>query len=349
MQLLRNINLSECTSFQTGGSSDVFAVANSVEDVIEIIKTQPRPIWLLGRGANTLISDHGLPGTTIQLALDSFKFSGTEVIAESGLGWDTLVQESLKQSLWGLELTSGIPGTVGAAVVGNIAAYGQAVSDTLDWIEMVDIESKDTEILRIPADELGLGYRSSRFTQSDSNHIIILRAAFRLSDRETTELKYASATKVAAELGLDTNDLQQRRKVIMEARRRAGSLLDTSNTQRTAGSFFKNPLVTPEQAERVLSFEERDVPKHAIKQQNVIHGGDAMRVSAAHVVLAAGFKRGQAWGPVRIHPEHALKIENTGGATSQQIYDVAQEIMSAAKDKLGITLEPEVRFMGKFD
>ncbi len=194
---------------------------------------------------------------------------------------------------------------------------------------------------------MDLAYRTSKLANND-NTLIIVRARFSLGSSATTELKYESALKVARERELDPGQLESRRKIIMEARHRAGSLLEPGTTAKTAGSFFKNPLVTPEQAEHVMNFEEYGVEKGAIKNQNVIHGGDAQRVSGAHVVLAAGFHRGQSWGDVRIHPDHALKLENTGNATSQEIYDVAQEIIAAAKTKLGITLEPEVRFLGEF-
>jgi UDP-N-acetylmuramate dehydrogenase len=349
MKISKHRNLSSITSFETGGEADVFVVAENSNDVEKILQEQPKPYWLLGSGANTLISDQGLPGTTIQMKLDSIEINGQEAIVESGVNWDDFVQAAIEMDLWGVELTSGIPGSVGAAVVGNIAAYGQAVSDTLAWIDVIDHGDESPKIKRMHKKDLDMGYRSSMFTKNDSNTIIILRACFELSESVTTELKYESALVVARELELDVDNLEQRREAIMETRRRGGSLLDSKNIQKTAGSFFKNPMVTAEQAEHVMEFEERKITKDAIKKQNVIHGGDAMRVSAAHVVLASGFERGQAWGPVRIHPDHALKIENTGGATSQQIYDVAKEIQNTAKEKLGIDLEFEVRVMGHFD
>jgi UDP-N-acetylmuramate dehydrogenase len=81
----------------------------------------------------------------------------------------------------------------------------------------------------------------------------------------------------------------------------------------------------------------------------LVHGGAQKRVSAAHVLLAAGFQRGQTWGPVRLHPDHILKLENTGGATAQQIYNVAMEIVNTVKNKLAVDLVPEVRFLGSFE
>lgn len=134
----------------------------------------------------------------------------------------------------------------------------------------------------------------------------------------------------------------------MEARKRAGSLWDGKSHAKTAGSFFRNPVVSEDLAELIMNAEEHGVSASDIKKQNEVHGGTTTRVSAAHVMLAAGFERGQTWGPVRLHPEHILKIENTGGASSQQIYDVAQEIITTTQEKLGVTLQPEVRFLGKF-
>jgi UDP-N-acetylmuramate dehydrogenase len=178
--------------------------------------------------------------------------------------------------------------------------------------------------------------------------LIVTSAVFGLSPHETTKLEYESATRIADEHGIDYTTLQGKRETIMLAREKAGSLLDKAHPQKTAGSFFKNPIVTVEQAERIMQYEEFGVSTKQISRQNAIHGGSTTRVSAAHVLLAAGFKRGQTWGPVRIHPDHILKIENTGGASSQQIYDVALEIVQTVKSKLGIDIEPEVRFMGDF-
>ncbi len=343
-----HISAKSLTSFNTGGEIEHYVVVSSDDELLEIASNNDQ-LWVLGDGANSLVSDHGLPGVTIHLAMNEIRFEdGNIVIADAGTKWTDLVDATVKHELWGLELMSGIPGSVGAAIVGNIAAYGQAVSDSLLWVETVDFSSSEAKITRIQADKLDLSYRSSSLA-TDSNTIIIIRAAFQLDTVSQTELKYESAAKIAAELGQNAEDLNDRQSIIMEARRRAGSLLDETNQQKTAGSFFKNPMVSPEQAEHIMQFEERQVTKEAIKKQNEIHGGDQRRVSAAHVVLASGFHRGQTWGPVRIHPEHALKLENTGGATSQQIYDVSQEIITAAKEKLNVTLEPEIRFLGKFD
>jgi UDP-N-acetylmuramate dehydrogenase len=149
-------------------------------------------------------------------------------------------------------------------------------------------------------------------------------------------------------MGLEPNNLVNRRQIILAARKKAGALLKPNDSTHTAGSFFKNPAVDPKQVDQLMANEEFGQSRQQIMQQNQVHGGSNVRVSAAHVLLAAGYERGQTWGPVRLHPNHILKLENTGGATANQIYAVVQEIIQTVQAKLGITLEPEVQILGQF-
>lgn len=355
MNIQENFHLSLITSFGTGGLAEKLIQIQNTEELVSVLNDYKKPLWVLGSGANTLISDEGLPGTTIQLKNSQIEYNEESnsviVIVDAGVDWDYLITELIRNELWGLEFTSGIPGSVGAAIVGNIAAYGQAVSDALVWIDAIDTESESKEIMRLTATQLGLKYRYSDFQNENLSKYIIVRAAFTLQRSSTMFLSYASALKVSEELNIQPDTLENRRKIILEARRRAGSLLDPNQISRekTAGSFFRNPMVSRDLAEKIIAKEEFGVSESQILKQNLLHGGDSFRVSASHILLAAGFKRGQSWGPVRLHPEHVLKIENTGSATSQQIYDAAQEIIKTVDDKLHIRIEPEVRFFGKFN
>jgi UDP-N-acetylmuramate dehydrogenase len=155
---------------------------------------------------------------------------------------------------------------------------------------------------------------------------------------------------VAKEMNLTPNTLENRRTIILETRKRAGSMYDELDPHRekTAGSFFKASVVDEAVSRRLAEFDESGKSVDELLEQNKLQGGNSFRASAALVLLAAGFSRGQAWGPVRLHRKHVLKIENTGGASAQNIYDVAQEVFLTVKDKLGITLEPEAQFIGKF-
>ena len=346
MKIIANQPLADLTSFGVGGCAEKYIKVSTTKDLIEIGQNLPqRPYWLLGQGTNSLISDEGLAGTTIHIQAGQIERRGSSLIADSGVVWDELVAYSIENGLWGLELMSGIPGGVGAAVYININAYGQAVADTIDWVEVLDTDSG--QISRLSSKVKDWGYKCSPF---QNKPLIILRASFKLSFQATTDLAYQAALDEAKLMNISPNDLASRRQIILATRDKAGALISDQETKRakTAGSFFRNPLVSRNQAEQLVKFDESNRTKAQLKTMNRLHGGSSLRVSAAHVLLAAGFRRDQGWGQVRLHPEHVLKIENMGAAEAQDIYDVAQTIKQTVKQKLGIELETEVEILGEF-
>ena len=347
MKVKENEPLAPLTSFGVGGPAKHLITIEALTDIESAVKEldSSLPLWPLGYGTNVLISDHGLPGTTLLFRHKEIRMEDGLLIADAGVWWDDLVLYAIEHGLWGIEFMSGIPGSVGAGVYINITAYGQAQADTLEWIDVID--TKNHEAKRLMARDLAWDYKQSIFQAN--NGYIIVRAAYRLSSGLTKELTYQRALDVASELNLIPDTLESRRRIILEARNQAGSLFDYQHAfAKSVGSFFRNPIVTPEQAEVVAAFDETGKTKEQINLMNQEHGGTQLRVSAAHVMLAAGYKRGQSWGPVRLHPQHVLKIENAGGATAQQIYDVAQKIITTIKSKLGITLLPEAQILGEF-
>jgi len=342
-----NYDLSQLTSFATGGAASLLIGVDTINEITDLLKADEfeKPLWFLGFGTNVLISDEGLPGTTIIIKDQTIESDDNIITAAAGAEWDKVVESSVEGNLWGIEFMSGIPGGVGAAVVGNIAAYGQAIKDTLLWVETIDTKSDVKEIHRLKPEQLDFDYRSSALQTKYKDHIV-LRAAFKLSRLKVGSLEYDSAVDVATDLQIDAESLTGRRKIILETRKRAGSIFDSSH--KIAGSFFKNPVVDIEKAKHVASYDESGKTTERILHQQAVDTGNSTRASASLVLLAAGFSRGQSWGNVRLHPSHVLKVENTGGASSQDIYDVSQEIIDTIKDKLNIDLEPEVQFLGDF-
>lgn len=346
IERLTHTPLAPYTTLGVGGPADTLIITETYDETLQVLQSTENPIWFLGYGSNCLISDKGLSGTTILWRGGSISHTDTELTVDAGVLWDDLVKAAIEHGLWGFELMSEIPSTVGGAIFGNIAAYGQQVSDTLVWVEVYDTDTK--EIYTLQQDEITFAYRQSSLQSEPQRKI--LRARFKLATTPLHTLKYDSAIAIADELGLDPENLEQCRKIIIETRTHAGSIYhyDDPNAERTAGSFFKNPLVSIEQAKMLASFDETGKTLDRIVNQSKIHGGNAQRASAAHVLLAAGFHRGQSWGNVRLHPNHVLKIETLPGATAQDVYDVTQLILDAVKDKLDISLEPEVKFLGEF-
>lgn len=346
MKVLTNEPLAPYTSLRVGGAAEKLIVTTTYQEVLDSLNSQELPQWMLGFGCNALISDNGLPGTTLMLRGGAITVDDTEVTADAGTWWDDVVQTALEHKLWGLELLSGIPSSTGGAVFGNIAAYGAQISDTLQWIEVYDTRTQS--VARRTAKEIAFSYRNSSL-QTEAE-IIILRAAFKLAKTPIHELRYDSALNIAKELASDTDTLDGRRDVILETRRRAGSLYNPDNpeSEHTAGSFFKNPLVTHVQAQLLAQFDETGKTLQRVLEQAKIHGGTSARASAAHALLAAGFQRGQTWNHVRLHPSHVLKLETLPGATATEVAAVVREIQTTVQEKLGIELEPEVKFMGAF-
>jgi UDP-N-acetylmuramate dehydrogenase len=346
MKVIHDVPLSNYTTMHVGGPAQTLITLEENDSLATVLAGAQKPLYVLGYGANCLISDKGLHGTVILNRKGAItQLSPTRLKADSGVNWDDFVQKCLELNLYGLEFTSGIPGGVGAAVAGNIAAYGQSVSGCFMEATMFDTANGKTVVWN--KDDFAFTYRGSRLQIADGQNMIVLDATFELSRQPTGDLEYESAHKVAEELGLVADSLTNRRTIILETRRRVGSLQTNMQTgPYNAGSFFKNPVVNEDQVEAIISFEETGISRQKLLRQNQLHSGNSVRVSAAHVLLAAGFKRGQSWGNVRLHPDHILKLENTGHATAQELYDVIQKIIATVQKKLNITLEPEVRFLG---
>ena len=346
MKQHKDVPLAPHTSLKVGGRAENLIELEKEDNLLEFLnKNLKEKLWILGSGTNSLISDEGLSGLVVINNSGGIFFEDQNVTAQSGVNWDELVKFTISKDLYGMELMSGIPGGVGAAIVGNIAAYGQKIADSFVSARVFDLNTN--KIKKLTHTDLKFDYRSSALANKN-NHLVILEATFKLSKTPKTQLEYESALNVAKQLKIVPHNLKERRKIIMETRKRAGSLLASNNHHATAGSFFKNPLVNKTQVDSILSFEESSISKEQLLRQNKLHSGNSVRVSAAHVLLAAGFSRGQQWGNVRLHPDHILKIENTGKATAQEIYDVVQFITGTVRSRLKIKLEPEVRFLGSY-
>lgn len=346
MKVLKNEPLAPYTSLRVGGPAAKLVIAENYNEAVSVLSEHPDPLWLLGFGCNSLISDRGLSGTTLMLRGGDISVEGSTVVADAGTWWDDVVETAINHNLWGLELLSGIPSSTGGAVFGNIAAYGGQVSDTLAWVEIYDTITG--EVVRRQASDISFAYRSSSL--QDEPTAVILRAAFALQVSPVHELKYESALAIARDQNFDITTLSGRRATVMETRRRAGSLYEPTDEEpeRTAGSFFKNPMVSLEQAQELARFDETGKTLERILEQSKIHGGSAERASAAHVLLAAGFQRGQRWENVQLHPSHVLKLATLPGARSQEVFEVVKQIQASVHQKLGIHLQPEVRFLGDF-
>jgi len=347
--LSQHTKLAPYTSFGVGGSAENLALVSSTKELLDVLGRQSwQQVWLLGYGSNTLVSDKGLPGLTVIMRGGVIEKQSKQLIVDAGVWWDDVVKAAIDAGLWGIELMSEIPGSVGAAIFINITAYGQSIGPLVEWIEVWDKNTQ--EIKKYSKKDLTWSYKKSIFQQQDHSQEVILRACLELHESAKEELAYQKALDVAKELGVGADSLENRRRIIIEARRQAGSLWSPDDQEnRTAGSFFRNVIVDKETALKIARYDESGKSTEQILKMNQIHGGDKTRVSAAHVMLAAGFSRGQLFGKtVKLHDKNLLKIEALSGATATDIYRAMQHIQVTVKKSLGVKLIPEAQLLGEF-
>ena len=349
MDIQKNVILAPYTSFGVGGAAENFIEVSTSEELIQVLeKTNISPVHLIGYGSNTLISDEELPGLVVCVRGGTMIFDNSGVTVDAGVWWDDVVVESIEKGLWGIELMSEIPGSVGAGIFINITAYGQTLGPLIDWVDVWDPQT--STVFRKNRSDLFWDYKLSIFQNPENLELVILRAHISLGSEIAEKLEYQRAIDVATELSLDPESLTDRRKIIVEARKRAGSLWRPgSGEAKTAGSFFRNPIVDEQLAEEIMLYDETNKTTEQIKNMNLVHGGNTKRVSAAHVMLACGFKRGQQWGNVKLNNLNLLKIEALPGATALEIYYAAKLIQKTCFDKLGVILEFEAQLLGKFE
>ncbi len=239
-------------------------------------------------------------------------------------------------------MLSGIPGSGGCAPIQNVGAYGQEGSSTIARVQVFDRRS--AAVRDLSNADCGFGYRVSAFNTPVINggahgRYVVLRVVFQLQAEAAPHVEYADLKQhFAAEARSPT--LRDVRDAVRVIRGRKGMLIDPADSDsRSAGSFFKNPIV-PLRYYRKLA-EEFDIPQWPA-------GLDLIKLSAAWMVENAGFSKGFARGPVGISSKHALAIVNLGGASAKEIVTLKNEIVARVEDRFGVTLKPEPVFLGEF-
>ena len=345
MMVQENIPLAPLTTMGVGGRARYFieaATGTEVREAVEWSRQQRLPLFILGAGSNLVVADAGFPGVVLKPAIPGIECAeeGGKVRLTAGAGedWDRLVEQAVAGDYAGLECLSGIPGSVGATPVQNVGAYGQEVSDSIRELRALDLSTG--EILRFGRDDCEFIYRGSRFNTRESGRYVILSVTFELSVHGAPRTGYADLKKF---FGSRQPSLLEVRQAILEIRRRKGMLLDdTGDALHSAGSFFKNPVLS---AAAYRSLQTRvggmglDLPAYpALASQH--------KVPAAWLVENAGFPRGYVCGRAGISPHHALALINRGGAEAAEIIALRNAIQQAVREKFGVELLTEPVLLG---
>jgi|SRR5208337_1921647 len=350
MVIQENIPLAPLTTLQVGGAARYFAELKREDDVREAVqfaRTRSLPFFVLGGGSNLVVADAGWPGLVLKVALGGIAsppgdVAGSNAVLFSvgaGVNWDDFVAQTVAQNCAGIECLSGIPGSVGGTPVQNVGAYGQEVADTIESVRALDLHQDRIVVLPRPA--CGFRYRASIFNSSEPGRYIILRVNYRLKRGGAPSLKYADLQKHFAEK--TPPSLAAVREAVREIRRSKGMLIVPGDADcRSAGSFFKNPVLSEAQFSNLAA-------RAAAKGLEIPHypALDAQhKVSAAWLVEHSGFSKGYAAGAAGISQKHALALINSGAAKASDIVGLKNKIQHGVQEAWGILLDPEPVFVG---
>jgi UDP-N-acetylmuramate dehydrogenase len=342
MNFLENVALAPLTTLGVGGPARFFAEAESEGDVHEAIafaEERDLPLFVLGGGSNVVVADAGFDGLVLKIAIRGVQSSDQRekriFAAGAGEDWDALVACAVEQDCAGLECLSGIPGLVGGTPVQNVGAYGQDVSQTIT--EVVALDQHSCEVCTFTNEQCRFGYRTSIFNTSERERWIILRVSYALTPHGEPLIEYADLKRYFKERR-SSPTLRETREAVREVRRsKAMLIVEGDEDARSAGSFFKNPVISNADYERLASGFQ--VPKYPTTDGRV-------KIPAAWLVEHAGFVKGATRGNVGISRKHALAIVNRGAATAADVMALKNEIQDAVKAKFDIRLQPEPVFVG---
>jgi len=350
MLLQENIPLAPLTTFRIGGPARFFVETKSipeVEEAVHFARARNLELFVLGGGSNLVVADSGWPGLVLKVGISGIeRRSGSSdhgrVLLDVGAGesWDRFVSHAVAANCAGVECLSGIPGSVGGTPVQNVGAYGQEVSETIESVQVFDL--KDNRVRELCNEACGFTYRSSIFNTSELGRFIILQVTYALTPGGAPHLEYADLKRHFA--GRETlPNLAQTREAVRHVRAGKGMLIVEGDPDcQSAGSFFKNPVLSEAQHEELKKRAEAKnltVPSYPALEKS-------KKVSAAWLVEHSGFARGYGFGHVGISSKHSLAIVNRGDATAAEVIALKDQIQHRVEEIWGVRLEPEPVIIG---
>jgi UDP-N-acetylmuramate dehydrogenase len=343
MEFLEQIPLAPYTTFQIGGPARWFAEAASEDDIaagVAFATERRLPLFILGGGSNLLVSDAGFPGLVLRIALQGITSTHKNdqfiVSVAAGEDWDGLVAYAVAANAAGVECLSGIPGTVGGTPVQNVGAYGQEVSQTIVTVRAFDRNTLG--FVDLPAADCGFSYRRSIFNSTQRERYVVSRVDYALRRDAPANIVYADLTRYFAARNGAAPTLVEVREAVRSIRAQKGMLLVPGDADcRSAGSFFKNPVVPVtvlDQLAEELGIERRSIPAYPARDGEV-------KLSAAWLIERAGYQKGYALGKAGISSRHTLALINRGGASAAEVTTLRDSVIDTIAERFGIRLEPE--------
>jgi len=337
LKILENFSLAPVHTFGLQAEARYFVTVSSIAQISEIIALPYTPKLVLGGGSNMMFTQN-FDGLVIQngiLGIEILTQSVSEVIVKVGAGvvWQDLVEWAVSKGFGGLENLSLIPGTVGAAPIQNIGAYGVEFDSVFHELEAVDISSGSTK--KFDKEACDFGYRTSIFKGSHKGRFLITSVSIKLSiTNHSLVLNYGEISKSLDERGISEPSIRDVSNVVIDIRR---SKLPDPDKLGNAGSFFKNPVVSMSTYQALIK-EYPDMPSYQV-------GAQERKIPAAWLIERAGWK-GFRDGDAGVYAKHALVLVNHGKATGSQMNLLALRIIESILEIFGIGLETEVNMIG---
>lgn len=329
-------NFRNLTTFKVGGEIKHFFKVKKEKELVNAVnfaKNLKLPIFTIGGGSDILASDKKYDGVVIKYTGDKIQFANHDLLvtvtAQAGTIWDDLVKQVVDRGLQGIELLSGIPGTVGAAPIQNIGAYGQELSNIF-----VDLRAYDINLgkfVTLSKKKCKFGYRDSLFKKRKYwQKYIITKVVLKLKKGGKPEVQYDSIKNRLSE----NPTLKEVRREVLKIR---SEKLDDWRSIPNAGSYFKNPTLTKNEIQKL---KEKYPNIKCFKNKN-----GAYKCFAGWFIEQAGWL-GKSHKGAKVSDKHALVITNPGGlATSKEIVELSKKIQNDVYKKFGVKLEPEVQYI----
>ncbi len=333
----RGLTLADLTTLRLGGPARQVVEVDTEADLVAVVREcdeAGEPVLLVGGGSNLVVADDGFDGTAVLVSTTGSTVrdvggGGVEVVVAAGVGWEDLVLRAQHEGWIGLEALAGIPGRTGATPIQNVGAYGQEVSQTITTVRVFD--RRAGRECSLSGADCRFGYRTSRF-KTEPHRFAVLSVTFRLPRGRLSEpIGYAELARVlGVELG-ERAPLVDVRDAVRSLRAAKGMVLDPGDHDTwSAGSFFTNPVLSPEQAERLPAA----APRYGLPDGRV-------KTSAAWLIEHAGFTRGYGDGPVRLSTKHTLALTNRGGARTADLLALARDVRAGVQAGFDLELEHE--------
>ncbi|WP_162418049.1 UDP-N-acetylmuramate dehydrogenase [Cyclobacterium roseum] len=337
MKIQENISLRRYNTFGIDKKARLFLEANRSDEVIQAIshaRSLGKKLFVLGGGSNILLVQD-IDALVIKIniqGIEKIEEDADSLLLKAGAGvvWHDLVTFSLASGLSGLENLSLIPGTVGAAPMQNIGAYGVEIESVFDHLDAIEIASRQTK--RFYKADCAFGYRESIFKNRWKGKYIITHVALRLSKKPRPTIDYGDIQGTLQELGNLSPTPENISKAVISIRQR--KLPDPAKIG-NAGSFFKNPTVPVAAFERLRN-KFPGIPGYPLDK--------SVKIPAAWLIEQAGWK-GKRFGNIGVHEHQPLVLVNHGNGEGSDLIDLSKKIQADIYDKYGITLEREVNLI----